>query len=168
MAAQTSYSYQTPRGVPGGLFDISPYAIDSRTNGEENIGVLLFGMGAMQGTHPGVDVLVPVAGDTEDTFEGIVLTGFTNQQTMQGEVILYPQQVVGILRWGRAWVRVAEGVTPAYGENLYLINSGPNAGLFTNVEGDGLAINGRFIGGLGTTSVAPVELYNQKSVAPTV
>lgn len=167
MAAQTSYSYQTPRGVAGGLYDISPYAIDSRTNGEIVPGALMFGMGAVQGDVPGVTVAIPTAGDTGDAFEGIVLTGFTNQQNMLGEIQIYPQQTVGILRWGRAWARIAEGVTPAYGESLFLIIDGDEAGLFTTspgiVDAENLAINGRFIGGAGTGAVAPVELYNQKA-----
>ena len=161
MSAQTSYSYQTPRGVPGGIVDISPYRIDSRANGEDVPGALMFGMGAMQGDTPGVNVAVPMAGDTVDTFEGIVMTGFTQQQTMTGELQIYPQQVVGVMRWGTAWARVASGVTPAYGEALNLVIDGPDAGLFTNSTTDTLAIKGRFIGGLGTGPVAPVELFNQ-------
>ena len=161
MSAQLSYSYQTPRGVPGGIMDISPYRIDSRANGETAPGILKFGMGAMQGDTPGVNVLRPLAGDTADAFEGIVMTGFTQQQTMLGELELMPQQVVGIMRWGTAWVRVASGAAPQYGDPLNLVISGPDAGKFTTSAAGTLAIKGRFIGGLGTGPVAPVELFNQ-------
>jgi len=165
MSGQLSYNYFTPKGVAGSLVDISPKSIDSRINGETVVGKLMFGMGAVQGNNPGLDVLVPVAASTIEQFEGVVLTGFTNQMNMSGQVEIRPQQTVGILRWGRAWVRVPEGVEPAYGEALHLIPSGDDAGLFTNDDGggDNLAVNGMFIGGLGTGNVAPVEIYNQKN-----
>ncbi len=164
MSAQTTYQYQTPKGVAGGLFDISPYSIDSRLNAEKGYNTLKFGMGAMQGTTPGVDVLIPVESDTAATFEGLVLTGFTSEMNMAGEVQVFSGQTVGILRWGKAWARIDPDVTPQYGESLYLINEGAKAGLFTNDETAGFAVNGRFMGTVGTGAIAPVELYNQKNV----
>ena len=161
MSAQLSYGYHIPVGVPGGIMDISPYRIDSRANGETEPGALKFGMGAMQGDTPGVDVLRPVAGDTADTFEGIVMTSFTQEQTMFGELQLMPQQVVNVMRWGVAWVRVASGVSPQYGDALHLVANGPEAGMFTTSRTGSLPIKGRFVGGLGTGPVAPVELFNQ-------
>ena len=173
MAAQLSYSYQTPRGIAGSLLDIAPYSIDSRVNGEEDPNVMKFGMGAMQGLTPGVDVLVPTDESTGEQFEGVVLTGFTNQMNMLGDLRIFHLQTVGILRYGKAWARIADSVEPAYGEPLFLITDGPDAGLFTNDSGGGLAINGRFVGpagtghggiGDGTTvaiNIAPVEIFNQ-------
>jgi len=163
MSGQLTYSYQTPRGVAGALVDISPYSIDSRANEETVIDAMLFGMGAVVGSNPGVNVLVPASTNTASDFEGVVMTGYTQQMTMGGEVHVYPAQTVGVLRWGRAWARVVDGVTPVYNDPLFLVNDGPDAGLFTNDDGggDNLAINGRFYGGLGNGNIAPVEIHNQ-------
>ena len=163
MSAQTSYNFAIPLGVAGSLFDISPYRIDSRLNGERTAGKLKFGMGAVRGANPGFDVVVPVAASAPALFEGVTMTGFTNEQNMGGEVIVHPMQTVGVLRWGKCWVRVPDGVTPEYGQRLYLIRNGENAGMFTNVATGNIEIHGRFVGGLGTGSVAPVEIFNQSN-----
>jgi hypothetical protein len=166
MSGQMSYNYTMPKGIAGTLVDISPRAIDSRINAETEAGVMMYGMGAMQGDTPGVNVIVPEDGMVAEQFEGVLMTGLTNEMNMAGQLSLRPLETVGVLRWGRPWVRVAEGVTPAYGEDMYLITAaGPDRGLFTNDDGGGanLAIYGRFIGGLGTGNVAPAEIYNQKS-----
>jgi len=160
---QLSYSYQTPRGIAGSLYDLAPYAIVSRLNAEAVPGIMKYGMGAVVGSTPGANVLVPEDGATAAKFEGIVMTGFTNQMDMEGKVNVYPQQTVGILRYGNAWVRIPDDVIPVYGEALYLIVDGDDAGKFTNDDAAGIAIYGRFIGGVGTGSIAPVELYNQKN-----
>ena len=160
---QTNYSFMPPVGLAGTLLDLANLKdIDSRLNAETEVDAMRFGAGAVVGNNPGKDVLVPTAASTLDEFEGIVMTGHTQQMTMTGEVHVYPAQTVGILRWGRAWARVVPGVTPAYGEPLFLTIAGADAGLFTNVDGGAgvtLAINGRFYGGLGSGDIAPVELY---------
>lgn len=163
MSVQTSYRYSTPRGVAGSLFDISPYSIDSRVNGEKKAGTLMFGMGAVTGDNPGTDVKRPGNSATAEAFDGVVLTGFSNQQTMDGVVEILPLQTVGILRYGKAWVRIVEGDTPKYGDKLYLIKEGDDAGFFTTIgTGAGaIEIKGRFIGSKGTGNVAPIELFNQ-------
>jgi hypothetical protein len=165
MAGQLSYSYQTPKGVAGSLLELSPYAVDSRLNGEVDETVMLFGMGAMRGDNPGVNVLVPEAGMTIDLFDGMILTGFTQQMDMAGRVRVFPNQTVGILKWGRGWARVEPDIDIEYGDALYLIIDGVNRGLFTNDDGggDNLAIKGQFVGTHGTGDIAPIELYNQKS-----
>jgi len=164
MGGQLTYTYQTPKGVAGGLVDINAYSIDSRTNGETEPGDMRFGMGAMVGGSPGETVLVPDDTMTDASkFEGIVMTGFTQQMTMLGEVNVYPAQTVGILRWGRAWVLIPDSVYPAYNDPVYLIVEGADAGKFTNAATNNLAINATFIGERGTGAVAPVVLYNQKS-----
>jgi len=177
MAAQLSYSYQTPRGVAGSLFDIAPYAINSRVNGETKPNVLMFGMGAVHGATPGVDVLAPTDADTADKFEGVVMTSFTNQMNMLGDIRIFHLQTVGILRYGHAWVRIVDGIEPEYGEALFLVNDGDDAGMFTNDPNEGIAIMGRFIGpagtgpgsiGDGTTvpiNIAPAEIYDQMNTA---
>jgi hypothetical protein len=163
MSGQTSYGYTMPKGIAGSLVDLSPRAIDSRVNAETETGVMKFGMGAMQGDSPGNNVRVPATGMTRDPFEGVLMTGFTNEMNMAGRLAPAPLATVGVLRWGRPWVRVADGVSPAYGEDVYLITEGAERGCFTNVATGNLAVTGRFIGSLGTGNVAPVEIYNQKS-----
>jgi len=167
---QLNYNYQPPIGIAGGLYDLSPHAINSRANGETTLGAMRYGMGVVQGDTPGVNVAVPTSSSTIEEFEGISMTGFTNQMNMAGQVVIYPQGTVGVLRWGRAWARVEENITINYGDPVYLITSGANTGLFTNDAGGAttpnLAINAMFIGGLGTTSIAPIELYNQKNETP--
>ena len=164
MSGQLTYSYLTPKGVAGALVDISPYSIDSRTNEETVVDALQFGMGAMVGSNPGHLVLKPTAAMTANDFEGVVMTGYTQQMTMGGEVHVYPAQTVGVLRWGRAWARVVDGVIPVYNDPLFLVIDGPDAGLFTNDDPDDgsvLSVNGRFYGGLGNGNIAPVEIHNQ-------
>ncbi|MDR2359668.1 MAG: hypothetical protein LBD85_00075 [Oscillospiraceae bacterium] len=166
--AQLSYNYTTPKGVAGGLYDISPYSVDSRQNGEESANALKFGMGAVQGATPGVDIKRPASSDTEDKFEGLVLTSFVSEMDMLGEIKLYPSQTVGVLRYGKAWARIASDLTTSYGEPLYLIKSGADAGLFTNSESGNLAVNGRFIGTADSSDIAPVELYNSPAIGSVV
>ena len=163
MNTQKTYNYQPPRGVAGALVDISPYSIDSRVNSEELVDAMRFGMGVVVGNNPGVDVQVPTDASTEADFEGIAMTSYTQQQTMTGEIHVYPAQTVGVLRWGRGWARVADGVTPVYNDPLFLIIDGDEAGFFTNDDGggDNLPIKGRFYGPLGNGNIAPVELHNQ-------
>ena len=62
------------------------------------------------------------------------------------------------MRYGRIYVRVETGDEPAYGDPLYLIIDGDEAGCFTSTEDDGttIAVNGRFIGGIDN-SIAPVD-----------
>jgi hypothetical protein len=164
MSGQLSYNYQMPKGIAGSLVDISPRSIDSRINGETVNTVMKYGMGGVQGATPGVHIVLPTDASTADQFEGVIMTGFTNEMNMEGQVQIRSMQTVGCLRWGRAWARVPDGVTPAYGDSLYLIIDGADRGKFTNApSADTLAINGMFIGGLGTGAVAPVEIYNQKN-----
>jgi hypothetical protein len=167
MSVQTAYKYTTEKGVAGSLYDQSPYAIDSLLNGETDDGKLLFGMGVVQGPNPGRDVAIPESAATLEEFEGVVMTGFTAEHDMKGEIGILARQTVGVLRYGRPWVRIVDGVTPAYGDQLYLIKKTSGFGLFTNAagsSGDTLAVKGRFIGGKGTGNVAPVEIYNQSNV----
>lgn len=163
--SQTNYSYQTPKGVAGGLYDISPKSIDSRVNGETTADTLKFGMGAVQGANPGTDIKVPTGTDTADKFEGLVLTGYVQEIDMSGDLKLQPKQTVGVLRYGKAWARVISGITVQYGDELYLVNEGEDAGLFTNDSDGSLAIMGRFIGSVDSSNIAPVEIYNQMATA---
>ena len=160
MSAQTRYGYMTPMGVAGGIFDIAPYEIDTFLNEEEN-GVLKFGVGVVEGSKPGVNLARPEAGATADTFLGVVTNNRTTEYDMEGKVHVLKGAGVGVMRYGRIYVRVAEDVKPEFGDKLYMVLEGEEAGYFTNEE-SGMAIKGRFVSGLDVANgVAVVELFNQ-------
>lgn len=160
MSAQTRYGYMTPMGVAGGIFDIAPYEIDTFLN-EEKDGVLKFGVGVVEGSKPGVNLALPKAGATADTFLGVVTNNRTTEYDMEGKVHVLKGAGVGVMRYGRIYVRVAEDVKPEFGDKLYMVLEGEEAGYFTNAE-SGMAIKGRFVSGLDAANgVAVVELFNQ-------
>jgi hypothetical protein len=159
--AQLSYSYNQKAASPGGLRDTSPHMIVARANGEPS-GKVKFGMGVVQGVNPGKDVKLPDTGSGADLFEGVVAAG-VKQMDLQGNTALDATDTLGVLKWGAVWVRLAEGLTVAYGERLYLINAGADAGMFTNESTDAIAVNGKFTGGVESGDIAPVELFNQSA-----
>ena len=61
MAAQTSYGFGFPKGVAGGLFDLSAHEVSTRQTEGENIS---FGIGVVTGTNAGTDVKIPTSATT--------------------------------------------------------------------------------------------------------
>ena len=160
MSAQTRYGYATPIGAPGGIVDLAPYAIDTFLN-EEETGTLKFGMGVVQGSKPGTNVALPATGATADKFEGVATNNRTTEYDLEGRIYVRKGVGVGVMRYGRIYVRVAAGDEPAYGDPVYLIINGDDAGRFTSTSsGDTIAVNARFIGGVDN-GVAPVELMRE-------
>lgn len=161
MSAQTRYGYATPIGAPGGIVDLAPYCIDTYLNEEEN-GVLKFGMGLVQGSKPGTNVALPAAGATSDKFEGIATNNRTTEYDLDGRAFIRKGAGVGVMRYGRIYVRVKTGDAPEYGDPLHLIINGEEVGCFTSTEDSGntIAVNGRFIGGVDN-GVAPVDLMRE-------
>ena len=161
--SQTSYGYHQQAAVPGGLRDTSPHSIVARANEETEPGAVRFGMGVVQGSVPGTNVKLPTSASTAGTFEGIVLTGVKSMD-LQGAIAIEETDTLGVLKWGKAWVRLASGIaTVVYGDQLYLVKSGDDAGRFSNEADDAIAVNGVFIGGIESGDIAPVELFNQGS-----
>ena len=158
---QTTYKYSTPLGQPGGLVDMSWHEIDSFHNENED-GVMKFGMGVVRGTTAGKQVKVPVAASTSATFEGVVVNKPASENQMfDGGPQIRNKATVGVMRYGRIYGLLATGITPAYGDAVYLVKSGDDAGCFTNASGDtAIAIKGRFLG-TGADGIAPIELFNQ-------
>lgn len=139
--AQLNYSYETAKGVAGGLFDITDYEINSRTVEDEN-GVVKFGTALAQGTSAGHTVKVPTA--TTDKFEGVAVNGLTTQHDTYGDVVVKKGDAIGVLAQGKVWVRLATGIVPAYGDKAYVVADG--SGLFTNVSGDTtIEVNATFV-----------------------
>jgi len=165
MLMRNNYGFQTQRGVPGTLYDMSPHTIDSRQNAEEVLGTMQFGVGVVKGDIPGSNVRLPQSGDTSDMFEGVSMGSQTSYMDMEGNFKVNPKQTIGLLRWGRPWVRVVADLTIQYGDPVYLVVSGDDRGLFTNEDGgtDTWAINATFVDGLGTSNVAPIQIYNQSN-----
>ena len=161
MSVQTSYGYKTARGIPGGIYDMYHYPVDSRFNEEEN-GKLRFGVGVVPGTLRGSNIVLPTAESTAADFEGVVVNGFDRQHDLEGKVTILNNQNVGVMRRGRIWVRVVEGATPAYGGALHMVTDGADAGCFTTTGG--VEVPGRFIGP-ASDGVAPVELYGTGAAA---
>lgn len=171
--AQLKYGYSTPIGEAGGIIDLAPYAIDSYVN-EEDTGKLRFGVGVVQGTAPGKQVKLPVSASTAAKFEGVVVNRRTTEYDLEGNIHIRKDSAIGVMRYGRIYVRIATGVTPSYGKPLYMLNSGDEAGYFTTeastTTGESpntttvnhVAVKGRFLGEADTTrGIAPVELFNE-------
>lgn len=160
MAAQTTYGYSTPKGVPGGLYDISQHEVNTRMNEEED-GKMGFGVGVVHGTSKGYTVKLPIAASTAGQFEGVTIYGVTVEHDMTGKVVVRKDTTVGVVRTGKVWVKVAAGVEPDYNEKLYMIKDGAEAGYFTNVSGaNAIEIKGKFIG-KADNGIAPVLLPNE-------
>lgn len=158
MSAQIKYGFNTAIGEAGGLVDMAPYVINSFAN-EAATGAMKFGVGVVKGTAAGQQVKLPTAESTAAHFEGIVVNRRTTEYDMEGKIHIRQNSTVGVMRYGHIYGRVVAGVTPAYGDPVYMVKSGENAGYFTNVASGNLAINARFIGGFDATAqIAAIEL----------
>ena len=158
MSAQTRYGYSTPIGAAGGIVDLAPHAIDTFLNEEES-GVLRFGVGVVQGSKPGINIALPDDKATAAVFEGITTNNRTTEYDMEGKLHVRSGAAVGVMRYGKIYGRVAEGIEPAYGDAVYLITSGDEAGCFTPAAS---AVKARFGGGVDKSAqIAAIELFNQ-------
>lgn len=162
MSAQTRYGFSTPIGSAGGIIDLAPYAIDTFLN-EEETGDLKPGMGVVQGSNPGANIALPTEGATADQFEGVTTNNRTTEFDMEGKIQVRNGVAVGVMRYGRIYVRLASDAEPSYGDPLHLVTKGDDAGCFTESE-DGVAVSGRFLGA-GENGIAPAELFNAPAPA---
>ena len=162
MSAQTSYKFFTVKGDAGGIYDLAPYEVNAFAN-ESDDGVMQYGMGVVVGTNS-KKVKVPTA--TNQVFEGIVTNRRTNEHAFEGGVTFRKNSSVGVLRYGRINVAVADNLTINYNDPVYLICTGDNAGLFTNVASTNKAINARFIGS-ADNGICAVEVLQPNVVDAT-
>ena len=170
MSAQTRYGYSSPIGAADGIVDLAPYAIDAFLT-EEDTGKMQFGMGVVTGSKKGTGIKLPVKASTAANFEGVTTNRRTTEYDVEGDLKLRKAATIGVMRYGRIYVRVAAGVKPGYGDSLYLITEGEEAGCFTNAAASTesgsadkatIAIKGRFLGGVDTSAqIAAVELFNE-------
>lgn len=158
----TNYSQGMAAGAAGGCYDLSEHAVVSRLNGQADT-ALKPGMGVVQGDKPGSNVKIPATGATLEQFEGIVINDVNREMNMDGELLIQPKTTVGVMQYGRIWVRIADGVEPKYGDPVHLIINGTGVGCF-KAAADGantLELNARFIGAKDSSNIAPIMLYNQ-------
>ena len=115
-AVQTSYGFGFPKGVAGGLFDLSAHDVTTRQ--AEGDGVA-FGLGVVVGTNKGTDVKLPATGATSDDFEGVVVhNSVMVEKDMDNNVSINSKRTVGCLHFGRIWVQTGAAAKPAYKEKV--------------------------------------------------
>ena len=136
MAAQLNYNYSTPKGVPGGKFDIAFDEVVTRNNENED-GTMKYGLAVATGAKAGVTVKVPVSGTTADDIEGIAIALPNTEQDMKGNVIVKKNRSLSIMKKGNIWGRIAADVTPVCGATAYVIPEGDEAGMFTTAANNG-------------------------------
>ncbi len=164
MSVQTTYKFSSTIGSAGGIVDLAPYAIDTFINSAEN-GKMVFGIGVVQGDTPGTNIALPTSSATAAVFEGITTNNRTTEYDLEGTVYCRNGIAMGVMRYGRIYGRVAADVEPVYGDSVYMITSGDEAGYFTNSDSGTLAIKGRFLSAVDATSqIAVIELFNQSAV----
>ena len=157
MSAQTTYSYSTPIGQAGGIFDLYPHGISAFTN-EANDGVMKYGMAAVASTTSGKVGKAVKTG--AGTFVGVVNNRRTTENDMYGNVIIRKGATVGVMRWGRCYVLLDENAEPAVNGKVYFTSDG----LFTNASSGNTEVAGIFLttkqNGVGNQPVAVVHLYD--------
>ena len=145
-AVQTSYGFGFPKGVAGGLFDLSVHEVKTRQ--AEGNGIA-FGLGVVVGTNKGTDVKIPVSSATSDEFEGVVVhNSVMVEKDMDNNVSIAGKRTVGCLHFGKIWVQTGAEASPAYKEKVYLITDGDEAGKFTTASDTAtkVEVNAIFLG----------------------
>lgn len=161
MSAQTSYRHTAAIGLPGGIVDLSPYSVDTFIN-EEETGKLKFGVGVVRGTTAGNGIKFPASDSVSTDFEGIIVNNRTTETDMEGKLSIRKHSAVGVMRYGKVYALVATGAEPKYGEPVYIVRSGDEAGYVTNKSDGAIPIKARFAGAADSSAnVVSVELFNQ-------
>ena len=154
MAVQMNYG-EPSRGIPGLLYDRANYEAVTRRNGADD-GKMLFGLGV----EPGKDITLPATGATVDKFEGVVMYSANTEMDDDGAVLLRKGQILDVCQSGKLWVQLVDSVEPAYGQPVYLVITGDDAGKFTPTKGTNLAVKARFIGA-AQSGIAPAQFVEQ-------
>lgn len=160
MAAQTNYSYSTPKGIAGGKVDISFDEVITRQN-EENDGVLKYGTVVVVGSSAGNTVKLPTTASTANDVEGIVLNSINVEQDMNGKALVKKGTELGIMRKGHIWGRLDSQATATYGATAYVIvdSTAGEIGTFTNTQTESKTIDiGARFGKYADDGIAVIEL----------
>lgn len=158
MSVQTSYGFGFPKGVAGGLFDLSAHEVSTRQSEGEGV---TFGVGVVVGTNKGTDVKLPTADSTAEQFEGVVVhNSVMAELDMNNKLNIGEKRTVGCLHHGKIWVKTGENAAPAYKEKVYLIVEGEEAGLFTTSADTAtkVELNARYLG-VTDTGIANAEFF---------
>lgn len=163
MAVQTTYG-EPSRGMPGMLYDRADYTAVTRRNGADT-GKLFFGCGVVQGTDPGREIALPATGATADKFEGVVMYSANVEMDDYGAVRLEKNQILDVCQAGKLWVQLTDSAEPKYGDAVYLVITGDDAGKFTPtaVKDTNIAIKARFLGS-AVNGIAPAQFYDVPQV----
>lgn len=157
MAVQLDYGFTIDKGVAGGKCDLSFDTCVSRC--AEGTGVKC-GLAVVTGTKGGVEVKVPTA--STQKFEGIVVNGGANvEMDANGVATIADGRCISVMTHGKIWARLAtdddEYVTVAYGDAVYVVASGAEAGCVTNSSTGTIATGAKFIG-VGDNGIAPIAI----------
>ena len=162
MSAQTTYKFDTVRGCAGGIYDLAPYEINTYINSAAD-NVMLFGIGVttyVDGdtvAHPGA-IMKPSA--TSQKFLGVTVNNRTRENDRNGDLEILNKTAIGVMRWGRVYVRVKTGKEPKFGDAAYVVYSGDEAGFFSPTSTDGDAVPAIFGSEVDTNGVAMLILKN--------
>lgn len=158
MSAQTSYGFHFPKGVAGGLFDLSAHEVATRQ--AQGTGIS-FGIGVVSGENKGSDVTLPTAAAGSGDFEGVIVhNSVMVERDMKNKVVIGDKRTVGCLQSGKVWVKTGEKAAPTYRDKVYLITSGKEAGCFTTVNDEitKVGVNAIFLGET-EQGIANAEFY---------
>lgn len=159
MAVQTSYGFGFPKGVAGGLYDLSAHEVSTRQAEGDGIS---FGMGVVVGTNKGIDVAVPTSAATSEDFEGVVVhNSVMVEMDMDGKAFISSRRTIGCLRHGKVWVKTGTNAVPEYKEKVYMITSGDEAGYFTTSDDTASKVEvGAVFLGETDNGIANAEFYS--------
>lgn len=157
MAVQTSYNFGFPKGIAGGLYDLSAHEVVTR----QAEGTVKFGMGVVVGTNKGIDVAIPTTTNASNDFEGVIVhNSVMVELDMNNQLNIADKRTVGCLHRGKIWVATGKNANPEYKEKVYLITDGEEVGLFTTKDDTAtkIEVNAYF---LGTTDngIANAEFF---------
>lgn len=143
MAAQLDYNFETPKGFPGGKYDLAFDEVISRTV-ESASGAMKFGTFITKGTDARKQCKVLDNATAADVL-GVCLNGLINEHSMEGDVVVRRGQTVGVVRHGNVWCRFTGENAPVAGGVAYIVASGENAGFVTADGTDAIDIGATFI-----------------------
>ena len=146
MAAQTSYGFGFPKGVAGGLYDLSAHNVVTKQAEGEGI---VFGIGVVIGTNKGTYVKIPTSSANSDDFEGVVVhNSVMIEKDMNNKAVIRDKSTVGCLHFGRVWVKTGKDAKPTYNDKVYMITDGEEAGMFTTSADSStkIEVNAVFLG----------------------
>lgn len=164
MSAQLTYKFNPAMGAPGAIYDLAPFETNTYLN-KEATGTKMFGKAVVDSTtsgEAGVYVMLPTA--TTNTFRGIVTNNRTTEWDMNGNVMVRNKAAMAVMYYGRIMGALAEGVTPTFGAQVYVVVSGNDKGCFTTSSSGTLPINATFASG-ADNGCALIELNHAPYVA---